>query len=114
MKQFDKTLYQPCRLATISHLVRCGGEERLMSIGAAIGVRAPLLSTHARLLADAGYIEIRKSFVERRARTVLVLTPRGRQAFADHKAALSAMLVTGDTAAKPQRAIAGRAHADRP
>lgn len=39
------------------------------------------LSVHARMLHEAGYVKIEKTFVERRPRTTLSLTPKGRSAF---------------------------------
>lgn len=39
------------------------------------------LSVHMRKLEEAGYISIEKSFVGRRPRTTLTLTPAGRKAW---------------------------------
>jgi DNA-binding MarR family transcriptional regulator len=39
------------------------------------------LSVHMRKLEDAGYLTIEKSFVGRRPRTTLALTPAGRKAW---------------------------------
>ncbi|MEE2526906.1 transcriptional regulator [Hyphobacterium sp. HN65] len=39
------------------------------------------LSVHMRKLEEAGYIAVDKSFVDRRPRTTLTLTPAGRKAW---------------------------------
>jgi len=89
--QFDKVLHQPIRLSTVAYLVRCGGSAPFTRINELIGIPNGHLSMHNRVLADEGYVEMRKSFVDRRPHTLLVLTPKGRRAFANHKAALDAM-----------------------
>ena len=92
MHVFDKILHQPTRLNVIAHLVRCGGEAAFVDVCNALDIRHPgALSAHNKVLEDAGYLELKKTFVGRKARTMLVLTARGRRAFADHKAAVSAI-----------------------
>jgi DNA-binding MarR family transcriptional regulator len=92
-------LYQPTRLAIIAHLFRCGGDAAFVETCAVLGIKhAGLLSAHNRALEHAGYIKLRKSFVGRTTRTEMILTEQGRQAFADHLAALAAM--TGAAPAK--------------
>jgi DNA-binding MarR family transcriptional regulator len=90
--EFDKVLHQPIRLSTVAHLVRCGGSAPFTDISALVGIPNGQLSMHNRVLETEGYIELQKSFVDRRPQTVLVLTPKGRRAFANHKAALDAMV----------------------
>jgi DNA-binding MarR family transcriptional regulator len=88
--QFDRLLYQPTRFAVIAHLYR--GEAPFVDICRVLGIKsAGALSAHAKLLEDAGYIEMRKSFVGRKARTLLALTTKGREALAGHKAALDSI-----------------------
>src|SRR3954451_16022308 len=86
---FCKLLHQPIRLRVVAHLVQCGGEAPFVGTRQALGIENPgLLSAHARVLAEGGCINLRKSFVGRRTRTVLALTEAGRCAFNDHMAAL--------------------------
>ena len=50
------------------------------------------LSSHARKLEDAGYIECRKSFVDRTPRTEYSLTVRGRTALDGYLAHMEALI----------------------
>jgi DNA-binding MarR family transcriptional regulator len=89
---FDKVLQQPIRLSTVAHLMRSGGSAPFTEISALIGIPNGKLSIHNRILEAEGYVELQKSFVDRRPQTLLVLTPKGRRAFANHKAMLNAMI----------------------
>jgi DNA-binding MarR family transcriptional regulator len=51
-----------------------------------------VLSKHVAALAEAGYVRSRKALADGRRTTWLSLTPTGRRAFADHVAALRAVL----------------------
>jgi len=46
------------------------------------------LASHARALEDQGYISCEKRFVGRKPNTVYRVTPKGREAFKKHLAAL--------------------------
>jgi DNA-binding MarR family transcriptional regulator len=88
--KFDQLLHRPICLAVVGYLERCGGRASFVETCAAIGIQHyGNLSHHARSLEDAGYIQLSKAFISRRVRTELVLTDRGRRAFACHKAALA-------------------------
>jgi DNA-binding MarR family transcriptional regulator len=43
------------------------------------------LSTHMTKLEEAGYLEVKKEFVEKRPLTMLQLTDKGREAFQDYR-----------------------------
>jgi DNA-binding MarR family transcriptional regulator len=90
---FEKLLFQPTRLALMAFLVsRRNGSASFIEACSGIGVRrSGTLSAHARVLEAAGHIAQRKSFVDRRPQTLLVITRKGREAFARHTAALDAM-----------------------
>lgn len=53
------------------------------------------LSTHARKLEDAGYVEVEKTHRGRTPVTYLALTKKGRRAFEDYTEALRAVLGAG-------------------
>ena len=65
------------------------------------GLSDSALSKHARVLEDAGYLELRKGAVGRRPRTWLRLTDTGRAAFARHMAGLAELAKIGS----PEHAI---------
>lgn len=50
------------------------------------------LSTHLGKLEEAGYIRIEKKFVDRKPRTSVHLTPKGRRAWVDYLAKLQALI----------------------
>ena len=50
------------------------------------------LSVQMTKLAEAGYVEIEKSFVDKRPRTVYALTPKGRTALREYKSEMTALL----------------------
>jgi len=80
---FSKVLLQPTRLAVVTHLVACGGEASFAEVRAAAGAPShSLLWTHTEVLAEAGYIEVRKHIDGRQVSTTLILTKLGHHAFA--------------------------------
>ena len=73
-------------------------EESQLDFGALrdlLGVTDGNLATHLRKLEEAGYIRVSKTFVGRRPRTYIAITPVGRQAFAEHVQALKDILGEG-------------------
>lgn len=50
------------------------------------------LSTHLTKLEGAGYVRIEKKFVDKKPRTNLHLTPKGRKAWIDYLARLQTLL----------------------
>ncbi len=94
MSPFNELIHQPVRLQIMAALNALDDESQL-DFGALrdlLGVTDGNLATHLRKLEDAGYIQVTKTFVGRRPRTYIALTPLGRQAFADHVQALKEIL----------------------
>lgn len=50
------------------------------------------LGAHLLKLEEAGYVRVQKEFVERKPRTFIALTTKGRAAFEDHVKALRKIL----------------------
>ncbi|MAW62103.1 MAG: transcriptional regulator [Planctomycetes bacterium] len=50
------------------------------------------LATHARKLEDAGYLSVKKDFVERKPRTVFRLTAEGRAAYEQYRRTILELL----------------------
>jgi DNA-binding MarR family transcriptional regulator len=57
----------------------------------AVGAGDSVISKHTRTLEEAGYVEVRKGAVGRRARTWFRLTDTGRAAFEAHLAWLNSL-----------------------
>lgn len=70
------------------------------SVREATGLSDSMISKHTRTLEDAGYLEVRKGAVGRRARTWFRLTPLGAERYRGHVAQLQ-RLVDGGPADSP-------------
>jgi DNA-binding MarR family transcriptional regulator len=79
-EHFDAVIHERVRLAIVSALA-AAPEMSFGELKALLELTDGNLSTHARTLEDAGYVEIEKSFQGRRPLTTLRLTPQGRKAF---------------------------------
>ncbi len=94
MGAFNELIHQPVRLQIMAALNALGAEEQVdfKTLRETLGVTDGNLATHLRKLEEAGYITVHKTFVGRRPRTYVAITPAGRLAFADHLQALRAIL----------------------
>ncbi|KWW99314.1 MarR family transcriptional regulator [Carbonactinospora thermoautotrophica] len=101
-EQLDPTIHAPTRLSLVA-LLAAADEAEFAFVRDHLGVSDSVLSKHASALEAAGYVEIRKGFVGKRARTWLKLTPTGRRAFAAHVAALQRIVAqAGESVLPPQ------------
>lgn len=89
--QLDETIHQKTRLAIMAHLA-ARGESDFLSLKSALGLTDGNVSVHTGILQEAGMIEIARSFVGRKTRTVYTITAQGRKAFEDYVAELEAVL----------------------
>jgi DNA-binding transcriptional ArsR family regulator len=85
--RFDELIHAPTRLSIVSLLAAAEWAD-FKFIRDSVGVSDSALSKQLTTLEDAGYVEIRKSFVGKRPRTSARLTPAGRTAFDGHVTAL--------------------------
>jgi DNA-binding MarR family transcriptional regulator len=92
---FDAVLHPPARLQIAAVLAKVSEVEfaRLRSI---TGVSDSVLSKHLAALGEAGHVAIRKAAADGRQRTWASLTRGGRKAFAQHVAALEALIAAVD------------------
>ena len=87
MARFDELIHAPTRLSLVSLLAATDWADfRFLRDSA--GLSDSALSKQLTTLEEAGYVEIRKSFVGKRPRTSVRLSAYGREAFAGHVAAL--------------------------
>ncbi|NPA91623.1 MAG: transcriptional regulator [Chloroflexi bacterium] len=98
MARFDPLIHQPIRLRIMAALNALPEDAQLdfSALRNMLDVTDGNLATHLRKLEDAGYIAVEKTFVGRRPRTYIALTPQGRQAFAEHVQALREILGEGE------------------
>jgi DNA-binding MarR family transcriptional regulator len=94
MPELNATIHQPARLQIMASLVALGNGARMdfSSLGKLLKLTDGNLGAHLQTLETAGYIKIEKKFVERKPRTLISLTRKGRYEFEEHVAALKQIL----------------------
>ncbi len=70
-------------------------EADFVNIATRTGFSAGNVSSHMAKLEAAGYVSVRKAFVDRRPRTTYSLTEAGRLAFDQYRATVTGLLETG-------------------
>ena len=98
MTGFNKIIHQPVRLRIMAALVALDLHDEIdfSFLSKLLDVTDGNLGAHLRKLEDSGYILIKKTFVERKPRTYVVATEKGRKEFSKHVAALEAILKNKD------------------
>ncbi len=97
-QQIDDLIHSRIRLAVIAALHTMGSASFSM-IKKSVGATDGNLSVHMRKLEDAGYLEVEKSFVERKPVSIYSLTTSGKAALKAYILYLENMLPlkgTGD------------------
>lgn len=89
--RFDDLIHAPTRLSIVALLAATEWAE-FRFIRDSVGLSDSALSKQLTILEEAGYVEIRKAFVGKRPRTWAKLSTAGRRAFAEHVAALQAIV----------------------
>jgi DNA-binding MarR family transcriptional regulator len=94
LAELDTIIHQPVRLQIMSSLTALGLDEQVdfTYLRNLLKVTDGNLGAHLAKLEEAGYIRIDKTFVDRKPKTFVSVTGKGRDAFASHVAALEAIL----------------------
>jgi len=94
MAELNETIHQPVRLRIMASLITLepGNEVDFTYLRELLDVTDGNLGAHLRKLEEAGYIAINKTFVERKPRTFVSVTPEGRRVFQEHVTALESIL----------------------
>jgi DNA-binding MarR family transcriptional regulator len=79
----DRLIHEPARLAIMTVLSYVGDAE-FVFLQRATELTKGNLSSHLAKLEDAGLVKVEKRFVERKPRTSVALTARGRQRVERH------------------------------
>jgi len=87
----DRVVHEPARLLILAllHVVQSADFLFLLN---QTGLTKGNLSSHLSKLEEAGYIEVRKEFVEKIPRTLLRITPRGREALLIYRRSMMQIL----------------------
>ncbi len=94
VQELDDLIHSKVRLGAIAVLASADDAE-FTYLRDRLNTTDGNLSTHMRRLEEAGYVEVRKSFVERKPLTRYRLTPRGRRAFKEYVDRLERLLGLG-------------------
>jgi DNA-binding MarR family transcriptional regulator len=79
----DRLIHEPARLSLMSVLAYVGDAD-FVFLQRATELTKGNLSSHLSKLEDAGLVRVEKRFVERKPRTSVTLTARGRQRIERH------------------------------
>ncbi len=94
MAEFNDIIHQPARLQIMSALVSLHSGEKadFTYLRKLLELTDGNLGAHLTKLEDAGYVKIEKTFIERKPRTFITVTGKGRDAFADHISTLKQII----------------------
>lgn len=87
----DRLIHEPARLQLVT-LLYVVDEADFVYLSSQTGLTAGNISSHMTKLESAGYVEVEKSFVDRRPRTVYRLTKAGRDAIEQYRDTIDRML----------------------
>jgi DNA-binding MarR family transcriptional regulator len=94
MAKFDSIIHQPSRLQIMSSLVAVSTDEQVdfSFLRNLLKLTDGNLGAHLLKLEEAGYIKIEKTFIDRKPRTFIKITGKGRDAFKEHIEALKKII----------------------
>ena len=84
LAEIDRVIHEPARLLILAYLSVVESADFLFLMNQTKLTRGNL-SSHLSKLETAGYVEIKKEFVEKIPRTLLSLTEQGRNAFLKYR-----------------------------
>lgn len=97
MSEIDKTLHRPARLQIAAVLAKVDDIE-FATLREIVDVSDSVLSKHLSVLGEAGYVKLSKAKQNGRQRTWASLTRKGKEAFAGHMRALTALVEQAEAA----------------
>jgi DNA-binding MarR family transcriptional regulator len=80
----DRTIHEPARLMLLAYLSEVESADFLF-VANQTGLTRGNLSSHMTRLEEAGYVEVKKEFVDRIPRTLLRATKKGRAALRQYR-----------------------------
>lgn len=92
LEELDSTLHEPVRLGTMM-LLHLHSSLAFSVIQKGLGVTSGNLTTHLTSLSTKGYVTKEKMFVNVRPRTVIHITPEGREALKKYSKSLKQILL---------------------
>ncbi len=97
MPELDPIIHQPVRLRIMAALIALSADTKIdfSSLRDVLKLTDGNLGAHLQTLEEAGYVKIEKSFVNRKPKTHIAATHRGRARFQDHIEALQKIIGGG-------------------
>jgi DNA-binding MarR family transcriptional regulator len=94
MYKLDNIIHQPTRLRIMASLVALDMSEQVdfVYLRQLLKLTDGNLGAHLLKLEEAGYIKTEKTFIERKPRTFINITGKGRVAFSEHTSALQEII----------------------
>jgi DNA-binding MarR family transcriptional regulator len=94
MAEFNELIHQNVRLRIMAALVTLENTDEVdfTYLRKLLDVTDGNLGAHLQKLEQAGYINLNKTFVDRKPRTYISATADGRKVFKEHVAALESIL----------------------
>jgi DNA-binding MarR family transcriptional regulator len=94
MAALNEIIHQPVRLRIMAALATLAPSDEVdfNYLRDLLEVTEGNLGAHLRKLEEAGYIILDKTFVDRKPRTYVSITPDGRKVFNEHVVALESIL----------------------
>jgi DNA-binding MarR family transcriptional regulator len=92
--EFNEIIHQSARLKIMSALSTLAAGEKMdfRSLATLLELTDGNLGAHLLKLEEARYVRVEKAFVQRKPRTWVSISSRGRAAFEDHVAALKELI----------------------
>ncbi len=91
MTGIDRLIHEPARLVLVSSLYVVD-EADFVYLSNRTGFTSGNISSHMTKLEAAGYVEVAKTFVDKRPRTTYKLTKTGRKAFQQYRENVEGLL----------------------
>lgn len=92
--ELNEVFHARARLGIMTLLVRLGRAD-FTTLKQGLGLTDGNLGAQIRVLEEAGYVKVEKSFVRRKPRTLITPTPSGRRAFRSYLDELEKVIEAG-------------------
>jgi len=92
IEDIDKIVHEPARLLIFLHLFIVDKADFVFLLRQT-GLSKGNLSSHLAKLEEAGYVRVKKEFVDKTPHTLLSLTYQGREAFTGYREKILALLI---------------------
>ncbi|MHA2295248.1 MAG: transcriptional regulator [Candidatus Hodarchaeales archaeon] len=95
LSNLDPFIHEPVRLGVLM-LLHFNSSLAFSTIQRGLGVTSGNLNSHLKKLAEEGYVNVEKAFVDLRPRTLVQITDAGRSALRTYSISLKKILISFD------------------